>query len=782
MRLLKSGIGAAVVGVVWLSLFASTAPAAFPGANGLLAVQPQFGDGMVLVSTSGKGARRICLNRERCGTAGRPRWSPDGRALVFAGPGIGIVYADGSCLNCSFAGTQFDNQPSDESNPAFKPAGNAVSFVDVYGELVLDGTDGLPEASPGVGTATDAVWSAGGELAVVRGNAIWAGRPRHLMRMVAGADPSWAPRGDAIAAVRGGWVVLVGVGNRRVRRLVRGSAPAFSPDGRWIAFVSPGHRLAVIPVRSRHAHPRLVGNVRAVSVDWQPVPRGPNPGCVPPPGSKALASSPQAVLTSAQRSVPSVGGVETAYMGCLRANGRERSLASGLDGGYYAMGASNASVAAPYAAWVWRDDDWKYQQHTAIVQVFDLRTGEQQTRLGGEHASGCPNAGCEEIDQLVLGSDGVSAARTHLVAPVGYGSTPLLDVDCAPASTLCLATDMGGPPRLFTSSDPASGAPSWNSGTFSFSSRGALACPSTSFCVAASNRILASTSPSGGASTWTVISSPGGVADGASCPSTSLCVVSQTDGSVATSTNPAAGPSAWSSALIDPNRALDAVICSAKPQCFVSDSSQAVLTSTNPSGGSGAWTGSATTPPFWSGSCPTPNLCVTVNGPTLATTTDPGSGAWKQHSIPVALNGINCPSASLCVAVGYAGALAISTDPASGDWSYTTIDNARELSSISCPSVSLCVAVDRTGHVVTSTNPTGGPDAWTPALIDGDPCTDTTQCSIEHIQASDATGLHTLDSSEFRGTGPFLTQLALTSDTLSWSHNGTPRSSSLSRP
>jgi hypothetical protein len=259
-------------------------------------------------------------------------------------------------------------------------------------------------------------------------------------------------------------------------------------------------------------------------------------------------------------------------------------------------------------------------------------------------------------------------------------------------------------------------------------------------------------------------------------------VVSQADGSVATSTNPAAGASAWSSAQIDPNRALDAVVCSAKPQCFVSDSSGAVLTSSNPSGGTGAWTVSATTPAFWSGSCPTPTLCVTVNGPTIATTTDAASGSWKQQSIPVALNGVSCPSASLCVAAGYAGALAISTDPASGSWSYTTIDNGRELSSISCPSASLCVAVDRTGHVVTSTNPTGGPATWTPALIDGDPCTDTTQCSIEHIQASDATGLHTIDSSEAPGTGPALTELALTGDTLTWSHNGSPRSSTLIRP
>jgi hypothetical protein len=32
----------------------------------------------------------------------RPRWSPDGRALVFANPAIRIGYTDGSCMSCTF--------------------------------------------------------------------------------------------------------------------------------------------------------------------------------------------------------------------------------------------------------------------------------------------------------------------------------------------------------------------------------------------------------------------------------------------------------------------------------------------------------------------------------------------------------------------------------------------------------------------------------------------------------------------------------------------------------
>ena len=97
------------------------------------------------------------------------------------------------------------------------------------------------------------------------------------------------------------------------------------------------------------------------------------------------------------------------------------------------------------------------------------------------------------------------------------------------------------------------------------------------------------------------------------------------------------------------------------------------------------------------------------------------------------------------------------------------------LNSISCPSTSLCVAVDGTGHVITSTNPTGGPSAWKPALVDGDPCNDTTSCSMEQILASAGRGVETVDSSKLPGDGPFLTGLTLNGDVLSWSHDGTPK-------
>ena len=51
--------------------------------------------------------------------------------------------------------------------------------------------------------------------------------------------------------------------------------------------------------------------------------------------------------------------------------------------------------------------------------------------------------------------------------------------------------------------------------------------------------------------------------------------------------------------------------------------------------------------------------------------------------------------------------------------------------------------------------------------------------SIEQIQVSDEDGVYDIDSGTFTGKGPFLTDLKFTGDTLSWNHDGTPRSTFL---
>jgi hypothetical protein len=131
------------------------------------------------------------------------------------------------------------------------------------------------------------------------------------------------------------------------------------------------------------------------------------------------------------------------------------------------------------------------------------------------------------------------------------------------------------------------------------------------------------------------------------------------------------------------------------------------------------------------------------------------------------------------VAVGNSGALAVSTDPAAGVWATSTIDSGHQLNAVACPSISLCVAADAAGHVVSSTDPAGAPSSWVPALVQGDPCSDSTPCNAEQIQTADRTGVHTADSSRTPGTTPALTGLTLSGDTVRWSHGGSPRSATL---
>jgi hypothetical protein len=63
-------------------------------------------------------------------------------------------------------------------------------------------------------------------------------------------------------------------------------------------------------------------------------------------------------------------------------------------------------------------------------------------------------------------------------------------------------------------------------------------------------------------------------------------------------------------------------------------------------------------------------------------------------------------------------------------------------------------------------------------------CEPSSSCTlVESIVASDSTGRHVLDSITTTGSvnaAPVLSQLALSGDTLTWSHAGSPRSAQLS--
>ena len=166
----------------------------------------------------------------------------------------------------------------------------------------------------------------------------------------------------------------------------------------------------------------------------------------------------------------------------------------------------------------------------------------------------------------------------------------------------------------------------------------------------------------------------------------------------------------------------------------------------------------------------------------LLVSTDPASGPWTTTNSSFQASDAACPSASLCIAVGQSG-VSISTDPASGAW--TTYALPVTPQSITCPTTSFCaVGSLGNGYAFTSTDPAGGAGTWTPVLADPIGCaTSPSACSTEKIIASDRNGLRQLAASTgfAAQTGPQLTGLTLTGDTLSWNDHGSLTSAQLTR-
>lgn len=403
--------------VAFAACMCSPASAAFPGRDGLLAVQPTSGSGFLIVNPGDGSERRAC-GGGGCDLFGSPkwsspRWSPDGRALAVTSGGlVSLVYPDGSCLDCaSIPG----GRPAFTTNPA-------VVTVVSGGRLLEYGSDGILDATLVGGGVTDAVWSSREELAVVRAHQIWVGSAGSLRSLGAGASPSWSPDGSELAIVRQGRVTVIGVRHRLARRLAAGTAPSWSPDGSSIAFIAARDRVSIVPAAGGRA--RTVGHVRGMAVDWQPIPVGTIAGCIAPPGSSTLVSSQLAMVTSRSTPVPGTPFPASTYMGCLRSTGRERFLeAFAFQSQYNSYNVSETALGGHYAALVEFDQDIHYGAMSYTVHLFDLDTGLLEQKLGGEQVE-CPGSGCAAaLDDLVVGSNGFTAAHTILTT---YGTVAYL--------------------------------------------------------------------------------------------------------------------------------------------------------------------------------------------------------------------------------------------------------------------------------------------------------------------------------------------------------------------
>lgn len=307
-----------------------------------------------------------------------------------------------------------------------------------------------------------------------------------------------------------------------------------------------------------------------------------------------------------------------------------------------------------------------------------------------------------------------------------------------PTTGLCVALDAIG--RAYASTDPTGGAATWKATTIAgIYDLDVLSCASNGVCVVGDQygNLAATNDAAGGAWTQaTPIGNPNVPPPDAfasvSCQ-VGLCVAVTQNGKVVSSTNPAAGASAWRIVRL-PHVSLEAISCPSARLCVALGHTarrSVAITSTDPTGPASAWHSAEVNGGFNAVggafntvglSCPTTRLCVAVTGfgAQVLSSTDPlgGSRAWRSRTIGGELGGgggpseggggVSCATTRLCVAVfGLSNTVLTSTDPTggAGSWVASQIRGTDDLFSLSCPASTLCAAGAAGGNVLTTTDP-----------------------------------------------------------------------------
>lgn len=292
---------------VGVALGASTATAAYPGANGKIAFTAS---GIRTISPD--GSRQTGLTRN--GLDQLPSWSPDGTTIAFASSrddnyDIYTTSGDGS------GRTNLTSDPARDAFPTWSPGGERIAFAsdrdgdwEIY-VMNADGSGQVPITSD-AGTDVHPAWSPDGtRIAFASDRAgnnfdIYSmradgGDARRLTTTLApfplargNFHPAWSPDGTRIAfasdrdrspAINVD-VYVMNVDGSGQTRLTDDPAfdqtPAWSPDGSAIAFASSrdGGWLNVYTMKpDGSSQTRLTNEVRshAHDPDWQPLVPGP---------------------------------------------------------------------------------------------------------------------------------------------------------------------------------------------------------------------------------------------------------------------------------------------------------------------------------------------------------------------------------------------------------------------------------------------------------------------------------------------------------------------------
>jgi Tol biopolymer transport system component len=274
---------AASVGLACVVVLAAvgSAPAAFPGKNGMIVFSSTAGENVTAqlfsITPAGKGRRNLTRNLS---TNSEGSWSPDGRRIAFArvfwtenpGNGLVVMNADGSRkrLLASFG-----------RNPTWSPDGTLLAYVAEDGSIHVIHPDGRAERTfrfPGLNASGPAWAPDGGRLAAATGGGrlsifdLADGTTREIVDggLESWSSPMWSPDGSAIAyATRGGEIRLVRPDGSGGQVVARGGRAVWSPDGTRLAVIDSPHTLTVVRADGSGAR-TLSRHLGAGVATWSP--------------------------------------------------------------------------------------------------------------------------------------------------------------------------------------------------------------------------------------------------------------------------------------------------------------------------------------------------------------------------------------------------------------------------------------------------------------------------------------------------------------------------------